>query len=362
MRTGGIESMINSLANEMCNNHDVSVCSVFKPSEKWTPWSNLDKRIKKYSLGKTSEGFSLREVFQIFVLIKKEKFDIVHVHGFFVYYMLSVLFLHRKTKFVYTVHSDAVKENTRWDKKFYCLKKCFFRRRFLNPVTISPTSQQSFFEYYRCDSSLISNGINEYPNSYETPSKTLINRIDNNTTVFINVGRIDTPKNQILLCKVFTDLISKGKDVMLYIAGPKTNQGIYEEMEPMFCNRIIYLGEISNAQEVFAQCDAMVMPSLWEGLPVTLLESMSVGCIPICSPAGGMKDVIKSGENGFLSLSAEFEDFENTVSHFLDMSPEEKQNMKYKARRTIQQEYSIKNTAKDYLNLYNQILAQEQHA
>lgn len=48
-----------------------------------------------------------------------------------------------------------------------------------------------------------------------------------------------------------------------------------------------------------AHCDAMCLPSIWEGLPVTLLEALSVGCIPICSNVGGIPDVIESGMNGF---------------------------------------------------------------
>ena len=176
----------------------------------------------------------------------------------------------------------------------------------------------------------------------------------NSTEVFINIGRIDTPKNQVALCEIFSDLIKDSYDVMLIIAGPITEPDIFANMKPLLCDRIIYIGEISNSQEVFANCDALVMPSIWEGLPVTLLEGMSVGCVPICTPVGGMKDVITDGENGFLSADTTKAAFKSKVIDYLNLSADDKMEMSNNARQTIIAKYLISTTAKQYLSLYDQ--------
>lgn len=120
-------------------------------------------------------------------------------------------------------------------------------------------------------------------------------RISDKTKLFIHAGRMDTPKNQVVLCRIFKRLIDEGEDVVLLIAGSNHRKDIYNQLVPFFCDRIRYLGERSDIPQLMAQCDAMCLPSIWEGLPITLLEALSVGCIPICSPVGGIPNVVETG-------------------------------------------------------------------
>lgn len=354
MRTGGIEAMISALSNEMSKDNQVTVCSIFEPQQNWIFWNQLDSRISRLTLNKRKTGFSLKEIFKICKLIYKGKYDVINMHGFFVYYLLSILLFHKKVKFFYTVHSDAEKENTRWDNKFYKIKKRFFSKGYMHPITISPTSKQSFKNYYDCESDLIPNGIKMPDIKNFKNSIPVMKRVDSATSVFVNIGRIDTPKNQVALCEMFTEMIKKGCDIMLVIAGPIANPDIFAKIKPLLCDRIIYLGEIHNSQEVLANSDALVMPSIWEGLPVTLLESMSVGCVPICTPVGGMKDVITNGKNGFLSENINIESFKDKIFEFLRLSKEDRLKISNNAMQTVSSKYSISVTAKQYLQLYNQ--------
>ena len=61
--------------------------------------------------------------------------------------------------------------------------------------------------------------------------------------------------------------------------------------------RICLLGLKENVGDYMAAADYYVMSSDWEGLPITLLEAMSMGVIPVSTPAGGVADVIKDGTN-----------------------------------------------------------------
>lgn len=345
---GGIESMICALANEMSKSEDVTVCSIFEPKSTDIFWFRLSKNVKKVNLGKKI-GFSIKIFFSIYKFIRKGQFDVVNIHGMFYYYILSVFFLHKKTKFFYTIHSDAKMENTRMDKKILFLKKIFFRKSWVRPITISNTSQISFFNLYNCKSDLIFNGVSKPHISNDNPVCEY--RIDTMTKVFIHAGRISIPKNQLILCRVFDRLINEGENVVLLIAGSKQSNEIFTSIEPFFCDRIIYLGERNDITQLMAYSDAMCLPSIWEGLPVTLLEALSVGCIPICSNVGGIPNVINSGENGLLSNSSTEEDYYMVMKRFLQMNCDEVNRMKQLCRESFLR-YDISNTSELYLKTY----------
>lgn len=346
---GGIESMICGLANTMAERENVSVCSIFEPKESDVFWKKLSPKVKRVSLGKRTPGFSVGVVYKILRLIEKGRYEVVNLHGFFYYYALTVLVLHHRVKFFYTIHSDAKMENSSWDRRFFPFKKFFFRKGWVHPITISDASKESFERLYQCGSQLIYNGVPR-PQSGTTD---LVSRFrpSAKTKLFIHAGRIDTPKNQVVLCKVFKRLIDEGEDVVLLIAGSKQKQGIYDQMEPYFCDRIRYLGERSDIPQLMAQCDAMCLPSIWEGLPVTLLEALSVGCIPICSPVGGIPNVVEQGKNGLLSNGPSEEDYYQTMKSFLSLASESVVEMKEACICSFTP-YDIAHTAASYLETY----------
>lgn len=352
MTCGGIEAMISALANEMAKKEDVTVCSIFKPNKNDLFWNRLSSNVKRITLGKQKRGFSLKIIFKIFKTIRTGRYDIVHIHGMFYYYALSIILLHKKVNFFYTIHSDAKMENTFWDKKLFYIKKYCFQKGFIHPITISKTSQESFSNLYHCNSQLIYNGIAKPILIDENPIKKY--RLTENTKVFIHAGRISIPKNQLVLCKVFKRLIDEGHDVVLLIAGARQREDIYKSIEPFFCERIQYIGERNDITQLMAYCDGMCLPSIWEGLPVTLLESLSVGCIPICSNVGGIPNIIDSGKNGFLSLSSSEKDYYSIMKKYLSLSSNELLELKRNCKESFSK-YDIINSASLYIKAYKLI-------
>lgn len=352
MAGGGIGAMICGLANRMSRSEHVTVCTIFQPKEKEVFWNKLSPSVKKVTLGKTAPGFSLSEVFKIFGFICQGNYDVVHMHGAFIYYLLAVLLLHHRVKFFYTIHSDARMENSIWDRRFLWYKRFCFKSEWVRPITISKTSQESFVQLYHCGSRLIYNGIDRPI----IDKKDLVSdfRFSEKTKLFIHAGRIDTPKNQVVLCKVFKRLIDEGEDIVLLIAGSNQRDEIYNQLVPYFCGRILYLGERSDIPQLMAQCDAMCLPSNWEGLPVTLLEALSVGCVPICSPVGGIPNVVEQGKNGLLSKSPSEADYYHTMKTYLGLSKEDIEAIRLNAKASFAK-YDIANTTEAYLNAYRAV-------
>lgn len=346
MSGGGIESIICGLVNELSLNNDITLATIFKPKEADIFERKVSPTVKRINLGKVKPGFSLSEIFRIFRLIRRGDYDIVHIHGFFYYYALSVLLLHRKVKFFYTIHSDAQMENSPWDRRILWLKKWGFKKKHIRPITISPASKESFSKLYNTDSTLICNGIPKpFVDTTENPLEKY--KITPTTKIFVHAGRINVAKNQVVLCKSFSTLVKNGYDAVLLIAGGNYDDTIMQQIQPYFCDRIVYLGERRDIPMLFSYADAMCLPSIWEGLPVTLLESLSVGCIPICSPVGGIVDVVTHGYNGLLSKDSSEEQYYKVLKEYMDMSDERHKEIRNNCVESFVP-YDIKQTVQQY--------------
>lgn len=351
MLSGGIEAMICATAAEMARQgHDVTFCSIYQPKPDDIFWYRLPETVHKQTLGKQSTGFSLKEVFAVYRFIKKGHFDVVQLHGFFYYFFLAVLLLPGQ-KFFYTLHSDARMESYKWDVRFFWIKKLMFRWGRVHAITISPASQQSFSELYGCKSALCENGI-PMPLVSEVRNAVDEFRLTPQTKVFLHPGRITEAKNQMVLVKVFDRLIKEGKDVALLIAGKEEDDAILQQICPYFSDRIKFLGLRTDVPSLMAKADGMCLPSIWEGLPVTLLECLAVGCIPVCSPVGGIVNVVEDGKNGLLSKSSDEEDYYQTMLRFLKLSKEEIAQLKQQCVSSFQP-YHISNTVGKYLREYS---------
>ena len=351
MQAGGIEAIICNLVNEMCKEHDVTLCSIYtiKPEQLYE--QRLDSRIKRISLDKTGQGISIKILIKIFCIIWKGDYDVIHVHGWFYYFLFPVLFLHRKKNFFYTIHSDAKKENTPMDMRIIKLKRFCFRHKYIHPITISKPSQNSFTEYYGASSKLIYNGVKR---NIITSIPEYDYKITPQTKVFIHPARISGEKNQEVLVRVFSRLIREGKDVVLLLAGQIRNKSIFEKLIPYFNERIKYIGVRSDIPQLMSYCYGFCLPSIWEGLPVTLLESLSSGCIPVCSPVGGVVEVVQHGKNGFLSKSSSEEDYYSTMLDVCELDELQSIEIKSNCIESFER-FDIIGTVNNYVNYYKQI-------
>lgn len=129
LRCGGIEAVVVGLSNEMVKRHKVSFCSIYEPREEDIFFHRLDSRVLTCSTHKKSPGVNLKYLWKVYRVIVKGNYDVVNMHGYLYYYLIAICLLHNKTRFFYTVHSDARMENGRWDRKLFKLKRYFFRNR-----------------------------------------------------------------------------------------------------------------------------------------------------------------------------------------------------------------------------------------
>ena len=110
------------------------------------------------------------------------------------------------------------------------------------------------------------------------------------------------------------------------------------------------------ALRTLEQADVLLLPSLWEGLPLTLLEAMYCEVLCVVSDVVGNHDVIHSGVNGFVCRTEE--DYVKAI-RLAREHPEQVQAMKDRARQEVEQEYNAQVMAKRYQDMYMEALAQK---
>lgn len=351
LNEGGIASFLASLVPIQSKNNIVQICTIFANQD--IPTGLKDSSIKILSLNNTQTFLSyLKFPFKVFRHINKSDSEIINIHCSFIYYIIAILLLHNRKRFFYTVHSDAFKEknSSKLEAIIWPIRRFFFKKGWIKPIAISTQSEDSFYRLYGFHAHIINNGI---PIESALPSSEMSSyRNTPNTKLFVHAGRISRAKNQVLMCKVFKRLIDEGMDIHLVIAGGIQDEAIYSELENFWSDRITYLGSRNDVLSLFKSSDFMLLPSIWEGLPISLLEAMSQSCIPVCSPVGGIPSVIRHMENGILMHDSSEDSIYQTLKNVLNLSECQIYRLSIKCLSSVK-EFSIDKTAREYLNYYS---------
>jgi len=119
-----------------------------------------------------------------------------------------------------------------------------------------------------------------------------------------SVGRLDPVKNLSVLVRAVRVLADSGVEVSLVIAGDGPERPRLESLaaELGLSDSVEFLGTVDaeGAAEVFRAGDVAVLTSLWEGLPISMLEAMSSGLVVVAPRLPGIAATIEDGRNGIL--------------------------------------------------------------
>ncbi len=111
---------------------------------------------------------------------------------------------------------------------------------------------------------------------------------------------------------------------------------------PEAAERIIVTGHIEEAEDVadhIRLCDVVLQPSVWDGMPNTVLEAMACGRIVIASRAGGICEAIEHGKNGFTLPVAELNCLGTAINELLDAPESARKEISKAARDTALQRF-----------------------
>lgn len=346
--SGGAERLVAELSNELLNlGQDCSIATLYDLSKENNHFlTTINQNIKLFSLHKRS-GMDLKCMFSLKKAIKQNGFQVVHVHSAAIPYIFLATIFCNNVKFVATIHSHAKREAGGFLGVF--LRKIMFKWHLCQPITISEESNASFKEFYKFNADIIYNGISEYKVKGE------IIHSNNNEFVLIHPASCQPVKNQVLLFSSVKRLIDEGVNIkLIWLGSNQTYENLFHDLSKFLSDKIIYKGVVDNVRDYLYTADAMCLSSRMEGMPMTIIEAFSVGCIPLCTPVGGCINMIQNGKNGFLSKDLSENAYYDMLKHFINLTKEKKAILKKNALASFNK-YKINTTATSYLKIYNTI-------
>lgn len=352
---GGAERFVIDLCNEMSTEHEVVLVVLHNVDNHGFFRKELSGHVRLISMNKRM-GMDWKLFFRLAKLIRKEKPDIVHTHLRSIVYSFLAYIRPSRIKFIHTVHNDANKE-AEGGINNWC-RKVAFNLKLVHPVTISEESKRSFNDFYHLPSTLIYNGRPNY--DFNTDISKIQQELGDIKTnkqakIIVNIARIQPQKNQLTLAKAIDNVNKEGNAIELAIIGDNSNKDITTSITDLQSPYIHILGTRPNPRDYMRAADAFCLSSIYEGMPITLIECFSVGAIPLCTPVGGIINMIEDGENGLLAESFNQEDIEKMLKRFLHLPKYDTQRIQTSSFNTFKR-FEMHQCVQNYISLFNHLI------
>ena len=190
--------------------------------------------------------------------------------------------------------------------------------------------------------------------------------ISDDTFMIGIVSRMTDQKGFDLIAYVMEEMLNS-MDVQFAVLG--TGEARYEDMFRYFQDKYpdkvhAYIGySEERANQIYAACDAFLMPSLFEPCGLSQLMSMRYGTLPIVRETGGLKDTVEpynEFENtgtGFSFTEYNAHDMLHVIRYAYEIYNERPEQWKSMMKRAMEQDFSWDASAREYEKMYEEILA-----
>jgi glycosyltransferase involved in cell wall biosynthesis len=338
---GGAQAIVADLIKNLTPEHEVFVLY----GGEGESWSMLGDNFTRIRLEKSRKSVSWRDfilLLKLFYYRLKYKPDVVHLHSSKMGALGRLAF--NSKKIVYTVHGfDSVRKAfPQFLKVEKLLKNRAKRIVGVSQYDVDLLKEEGIYK----NVIRIYNGIEDYYNEKtdvsEDFSKKLIEIKEVYAKTVMCIARISPQKR--------FDLFVEMAQVMpqyafVWIGNKETIDGLPQNV---YC-----LGEIHSAYTYFKYADLFVLPSHYEGLPISLLEALSFGLPSVASAVGGITEVL-DGKNGF-GVPNDITVFKEKIEFILEDKDRYKMMSKC-ARQTYITNFTIEKMINGYLSVYEDIV------
>ncbi|KAF5029704.1 glycosyltransferase family 4 protein [Methanosarcina mazei] len=336
METGCAVYVLTSNCDEITQNE-----KVFKYGLKDTS-ANLDKITPQRLISL----FLL--FFESFRMLGELKPDIIHSHSADLGFFISFAAKFYNIPVVNTCHGISFD-----DKRYFFLKrqaeKFFIKHSGFKKVIAVDKNGLEILKKAE-----IKNGI-YIPNGVDIHRFENITREKNCGKIrFLFVGRLEKQKGLEYLLKA-TEYLRSKNDFEIIIAGNgREAKKLKESAKEYGIQDIVkFTGKLSEQElfEHYLKCDIFVLPSLWEGLPLTLLEAASAELPIIATKVGGIPSVFSHGKNAILVKSGESMELAGEMRRL--MEDKKLREVLGSNARNLVEEYSWENSVKKLDSVYS---------
>ena len=299
-----------------------------------------------YNLGERKKT-PLKYLYNLFQLLKREKYEVIHVNGNSATMVLE-LFIACFCKIpIRIAHGHTTRSN------YPIIHKClspFFKKTYTDAIA---TSKATGDWLYGSNYIVLNNAIDVRHYQYSKYTREKLREQMGLTDKFVvgNVGKLNEPKNHRFLIKIFKEIYKKREDAILVIAGG----GELEEQLKKQCresdleNEVIFLGMMNDVSEILQIFDVFVFTSIFEGLGMALIEAQAAGLECVSSDTVPIESKVSEHVH-YLSLNKEPTYWAKKI---LEYSVYDRESYSKEAEKTIQKSgYDIKYEAVALERLY----------
>jgi len=201
---------------------------------------------------------------------------------------------------------------------------------------------------------MINNGIKSYHTQREISQiQSFWNSFSIKPTLgkrFLAIGNINKHKNFKMLAQSFIKIHEKYPDAICVHIGNEMDPILTSELKKINAPNLYLAGAKNNAADFLSEADALIVSSIQEGMPMVILEALSMGVPVITTPAGGIKDVIQNTINGFLINDFKAASLTTAVIKFIELEKRDQEKMRKNARTYFEEYYEIGKVCEIYKN------------
>ncbi|WP_029700771.1 glycosyltransferase [Lacrimispora indolis] len=338
---GGVFTYIVDLANELVNYYDMYIAYALRPQTPAGYRDYFDNRINLIQVKNFDRAIDpikdIKAFFEIRKIEREVRPDIIHLHSSKAGAIGRFAFNGKNVPLFYTPHGYSfLMENYRSGKRvIFKTVEAVCAKRSCTTISCSEGEHQESLKLTKT-AAYVNNGINLIELNQLTEGMI----IDKNHpfTVF-TLGRICHQKNP----KLFNQIAEALPEIKFIWIGDG------ELREQLVSSNIEITGWVirQDALKISMNADVFLLTSLWEGLPMSLLEAMYMKKICVVNNVIGNRDVIQNGKNGFVCNS--MDEFVAGIKSALDSNKGEMIKLAY---QDILEKYNTAVMAQGYRKIY----------
>lgn len=308
--------------------------------------------------------FSFRLIGEIAAILRTKEIDILHTHGGIAGFYGRWAARKAKTRvIVHTLHGIHYLHYRNFFLKWsYVLLERLFSRFTDALIYVSEADRRKGGRWRLASerrSNLIINGI-AFPGSTDktkqTAAKTELG-LAAGQPVIGTIARMHRQKGLIYLMRAAGLIRQRHPEARIVVVGggpqkQKLAAAAERHAGPGVC---LFLGERSDAREILSLFDVFVLPSLWEGLPLALIEASFLAKPIVASDIDGVREMIRNGETGLLVPRADPQKLAEVVSRLLE-DRDLASRLGLRAQTDIPPRFTLERMVRETESLYSRLI------
>ena len=185
--------------------------------------------------------------------------------------------------------------------------------------------------------------------------------ISDDKLVVGNVANLRSPKGHQYLVEAAAQICKDIPNVEFLLIGEEGKGNLKEQLEDQIADlrleeNVKLLGFRRDVKQLLRIMDVFVLPSLSEGLPLSVVEAMAASLPVVATDVGGLKEIVSDGETGYLVESGNAAVLADKVSTLLT-DKNLRKRMGNKGRKVALDRFSLESMIDNYQNLYEKLVS-----